>query len=89
MTSIGLRTFGATLLLSTSAAAFASDTPIILPGAPGEASRVIAAEEATRLSDTSYAPGDVTFMQGMIVHHQQAVELAELVADRTNNEDLV
>jgi len=89
MTSIGLRTFGATLLLSTSAAAFASDTPIILPGAPGEASRVIAAEEATRLSDTSYAPGDVTFMQGMIVHHRQAVELAELVADRTNNEDLV
>ena len=28
-------------------------------------------------------------MQGMIVHHQQAVEMSQLVGERTNNEEVV
>ncbi|MCT2559454.1 DUF305 domain-containing protein [Tsuneonella sp. YG55] len=59
--------------------------PIVQPGAPGEPSRVLTAYQATRLAKTEYAPGDVAFMQAMIVHHRQAVEMASLVKGRTNN----
>ncbi len=89
MNEFSLRAVGATLLLSASATAMAQEVPIVLPGAPGEGSQIIGRAEAIALSDTSYAPGDVAFMQGMIVHHQQAVEMAALVEDRTNNEAIV
>ena len=94
MTSTFARALGATLLLGTStvaftSGAFAQEAQIVLPGAPGQQSRVIGAEEALQLSDTSYAPGDVRFMQDMMVHHAQAVEMAGLVEGRTNNEDIV
>ena len=74
------------LLLSTSSVAMAQSAQIVLPGAPGEAPRVIGEEEAIALSDTRYSPADVKFMQDMIVHHQQAVEMANLVDGRTSNE---
>ena len=45
-------------------------------------------DEAIRLSDTRFSPADVTFMQDMIVHHQQAVDMAALVEGRSNNPDL-
>ncbi len=84
-----LRLLGAGLLLSTSAGAMAQTVPIVLPGAPGETPRVIEPEEAIALSDTRFSPADVAFMQGMIVHHQQAVDMAQLVRDRTNNEAIL
>ncbi|MEM9086413.1 MAG: DUF305 domain-containing protein [Pseudomonadota bacterium] len=77
------------LLLSASSAALAQAAPIVQPGAPGEASRTLSAQEATTLASASYTPADVAFMQGMIGHHQQAVEMAELIKDRTNREELV
>ncbi|OBV09888.1 DUF305 domain-containing protein [Erythrobacter dokdonensis] len=81
--------FLSVLLLSASGIAMAQSVPIIQPGAPGQDSRTLTAEEATKLAATSYAPADVTFMQHMIVHHQQAVEMAVLVKDRTNTEEIV
>ncbi|HCJ80001.1 MAG TPA: hypothetical protein DHV50_00620, partial [Erythrobacter sp.] len=36
-----------------------------------------------------FSPADVKFMQDMIVHHQQAVDLAALVEGRSNNSDIV
>jgi uncharacterized protein (DUF305 family) len=81
-------TLVAGLLAGTSALA-AQEAPIVQPGAPGEPARTLAAEEATRLASTAFAPADVAFMQGMIVHHQQAVDMAALVADRTNNPDIL
>ena len=81
-----LRVAAAGLLLSTSHVALANDVPIVLPGAPGEQPRIIDEKEAIALSDASYSPADVTFMQGMIVHHQQAVDMAQLVKSRTNND---
>ena len=53
--------------------------PIFQPGAPGAAPRVITAAEAVDLSRTTYTPGDVAFMQHMIVHHAQAVEMVTLL----------
>lgn len=53
--------------------------PIFQPGAPGAASRVITPGEAVALSRTSFSAADVAFMQHMIVHHAQAVEMVELL----------
>ncbi len=73
-------------LLVTTAPLAAQGVPIVLPGAPGAEPRVIDAKQAIALSDTRFSPADVSFMQGMIVHHQQAVDMAQLVKQRTNNE---
>lgn len=60
---------------------------IIRPGAPGEASREVSGDEllATRLPHTE---ADVRFMQGMIPHHAQALEMSALVEERTESRDI-
>jgi uncharacterized protein (DUF305 family) len=62
--------------------------PIVQPGAPGQASRVIAADEAVDLSRVQYTAADVQFMQGMISHHAQALEMTALIASRSTREDM-
>lgn len=62
--------------------------PIVQPGAPGQASKVIAAEQARDLSKVQFTAADVTFMQGMIHHHAQAVDMTQLLATRTNSDDM-
>jgi uncharacterized protein (DUF305 family) len=62
--------------------------PIIQPGAPGDSSRVIAANKATDLSHVQYTPADVRFMQGMIGHHAQALEMTALLRSRTARDDM-
>jgi uncharacterized protein (DUF305 family) len=71
-----------------SAAPAAAKPPIVQPGAPGQASRVIAAAQASDLSRVQYTGGDIKFMQGMIGHHAQAIEMAALVASHTASDDL-
>lgn len=62
-----------------------AQVPIIQPGAPGQAGRVITAEEASNLANVSYSLGDIQFLRGMIPHHAQAKEMSALAEDRTNN----
>jgi uncharacterized protein (DUF305 family) len=62
--------------------------PIVQPGAPGEPSRVIAAEQAVDLSKVQHTEADVKFMQGMIGHHQQAVEMVALIPTHSTREDM-
>ena len=71
------------------AAAATAQAPIIQPGAPGEPVRELSAEEAIRIANTSYSPADAQFMRDMIPHHHQALEMAALVADRTNRPELI
>ena len=66
-----------------------AQVPIIKPGAPGDPARELSAEEAIKIADTSYSPADAQFMQDMIPHHHQALEMAALVADRTNRPELI
>jgi uncharacterized protein (DUF305 family) len=67
------------------AVSWASSPPIVNPGAPGQPSRTISAEESLTLSRTSHIPADVRFMQHMIVHHNQAVEMGALIEARSNH----
>ena len=77
------------LVLATGAALVHAATPIVQPGAPGEPTRELSADRAVEIADTGYSAADVRFMQDMIPHHQQAIEMAALVADRTNREELI
>jgi uncharacterized protein (DUF305 family) len=56
--------------------------PIFQPGAPGAASRVVTPAEALALGRSTFIQDDVAFMQHMIVHHAQAVEMVELLHTR-------
>lgn len=84
-----LQAVAITPLLLCAPIAAAQDAPIIKPGAPGQPSEQLTPKQAVALADTAFAPADVMFMQGMIVHHQQAVDMAALIADRTNMEEIV
>ena len=75
-------------LLGLATVGIAQDVPIVQPGAPGDPARELSAEEAIEIANTSYSPDDITFMQDMIPHHNQAVQMAELVTDRTNRPEL-
>lgn len=65
-----------------------AQVPIIQPGAPGQSSRQISAEEASDLAGIRFTDADVKFMQDMIAHHAQAVEMSDLLEDRTESEDM-
>lgn len=59
--------------------------PIFQPGAPGAEARVITAAEAVELSRTGFTEADVRFMQHMLVHHRQAVEMVDLLQTRASS----
>lgn len=59
---------------------------IVQPGAPGQPTKVLPAE--TRAKLTPRSAKDVEFMQGMIMHHAQAVEMVALMPSRTENKEL-
>jgi uncharacterized protein (DUF305 family) len=71
-----------------STAPVAASPPIVQPGAPGQPSHVIAAAQASDLSRVQYTGADIKFMQGMIGHHAQAVEMVALVPSRTSSDDV-
>lgn len=76
-------------LICTVAVTAAAQAPIIHPGAPGEPARELSADEAIRIAVTSFSPADVRFMQDMIPHHHQALQMAALAPERTNHPDLL
>jgi len=70
------------------APATAGGTQIIRPGAPGQDSKPVTAAQATDLSKVQFSPADAKFMQGMIGHHSQAVEMVELLKQNTQWDDM-
>ncbi|HEX8920835.1 MAG TPA: DUF305 domain-containing protein, partial [Pyrinomonadaceae bacterium] len=59
---------------------------VVQPGAPGQPTRRLPSSTRPTLPPTS--PKDVEFMQGMIIHHAQAVEMTALIASHTTNKEL-
>lgn len=59
---------------------------VVQPGAPGQPTRTL--PSSTRATLTAPSPADVQFMQGMIMHHAQAVDMTALIDSQTINENL-
>lgn len=76
-------------MMFASSAIAQEPVPIIKPGAPGQASQALNKDEAIQIANTSFTKADVAFMQHMIPHHAQAVEMGKLVSERTNNEKII
>ncbi len=81
-----LGVFGPGFWGSTGATASAQ-TVIVRPGAPGEATR--AASAADVAPPHPHTAADVRFMQDMVVHHYQALEMSGLIEGRTENPELL
>ena len=74
----------AILVLAAAGACAQSGPPVIVePGAPGQPSKTLPADTRPTLPPASRA--DVEFMQGMIMHHTQAVEMTALIASHSTN----
>lgn len=76
-------------LLSLSVFAQQADpaTPVVVqPGAPGQPTRTL--PSSTKATLPPHSPADVQFMQGMIMHHAQAVEMTALIESHTENKEL-
>lgn len=79
------------LAASFSSALYAHQTdppkPVVVqPGAPGKPSKTL--PPSTKATLPPRSPADVDFMQGMIMHHSQAIEMTALIASHTENQDL-
>jgi uncharacterized protein (DUF305 family) len=87
---IGIFAAGAlACLLSLPASAQQAEptTPVVVqPGAPGQPTRTLPSSTRPELPPTT--PADVQFMQGMIMHHAQAVEMTDLIESHTQNKEL-
>jgi len=59
---------------------------IVQPGAPGQPTKTLPASTTGVLPPASAK--DIEFMQGMIMHHGQAVEMTALIEARTENKEL-
>ncbi len=60
--------------------------PIFQPGAPGQETRTVSVEELNSAEGPGYTDADVRFMQGMIPHHAQALEMTALVRQFATSE---
>jgi uncharacterized protein (DUF305 family) len=61
---------------------------LVQPGRPGEESKTVAPETSVRNAALPHTPADTKFMQGMIGHHAQALEMAALVYTNSQSEEM-
>jgi uncharacterized protein (DUF305 family) len=76
------------LLVMSCRTASRDRTILVQPGAPGEEARPITVQEAVGASRPGATAADIRFMQGMIGHHAQALEMTALLPSRTPREDM-
>jgi uncharacterized protein (DUF305 family) len=69
------------ILLTAIAALAQQSAPIVQPGAPGQPGKHLT-EATVRIPPKAPFGPDVEFMQGMIMHHSQAVEMVDLLRTR-------
>ncbi|GAA2286384.1 DUF305 domain-containing protein [Nonomuraea roseoviolacea subsp. roseoviolacea] len=61
--------------------------PVLAPGKPGEEARTLApSEAATAVPPQRANAADVRFMQNMIVHHRQALDMSLLAGSRAESD---
>jgi uncharacterized protein (DUF305 family) len=64
----------------------ASAPVVVQPGAPGKPSKTL--PPSTKGAVPPLSRADVDFIQGMIMHHAQAVEMTALIPSHTENKDV-
>jgi uncharacterized protein (DUF305 family) len=92
MSSRFLLLIAAFLSLYATASCQQSKTPaggviIVQPGAPGQSNKILTPETASA-PPRKPSKADVEFMQGMIMHHSQAVEMTELLRTRSKDREV-
>jgi uncharacterized protein (DUF305 family) len=65
----------------------AEGVSIVQPGAPGKSNKTLTAATAVA-PPRKPSVADVKFMQGMIMHHSQAVEMTELLRTRSHDKEV-
>jgi uncharacterized protein (DUF305 family) len=68
-------------LLGAIPASAQQSAPIVQPGAPGQPGKFLT-EDSVRIPPKAPFKADIEFMQGMIMHHSQAVEMVALLRTR-------
>jgi uncharacterized protein (DUF305 family) len=77
----------ASCLAANGQAAKTEAAPVVQPGAPGAPSRTLS--PSTHAVAPPLSRADVEFMQGMIMHHGQAVEMTKMVAVKSHNPEVL
>ena len=85
LASLGL--LSTTVAFSQSASSAGGSPTIVQPGAPGELSKTLT-KESVVLPPRAPSRADISFMQGMIMHHSQAVEMNDLLRTRGRSKEL-
>jgi uncharacterized protein (DUF305 family) len=62
--------------------------PVLMPGRPGEPAKSLPANEVSALPRPPHNNADIRFVTMMIPHHEQALVMARLVAERGDNPQL-
>lgn len=70
------------------AASVAQGPAVIQPGAPGQSSQVLTPGDVAKQSIPVATGADITFMQGMIHHHAQALDMTDLLDQRSQDPDM-
>lgn len=84
--SLALSVFAVSLLPIARAQQNDAKPVVVQPGAPGAPSKTLSPSMHATLPPRS--PADVEFMQGMIMHHAQAVEMTAMIPSHTQSKDL-
>jgi uncharacterized protein (DUF305 family) len=85
---MGAAVFSGAAACKTAGGGSSTGTRILQPGAPGQDTKTINTAQATDLSKVGATAADIKFMQGMIGHHAQAVEMVELLNQNTTNPNM-
>jgi uncharacterized protein (DUF305 family) len=67
-------------------ASSASPVRVVVPGRPGESARVTDSDQVRAPDGSTYNSVDATFVRMMIVHHGQAITMADLAAGRAGGD---
>jgi uncharacterized protein (DUF305 family) len=79
---------GLVLVGCTSDPSEESGAPVVQLGGPSESNRTLSDDEAAGITAPGYTDADVAFVQGMIPHHRQALEMTAMVERGTQSRDI-
>ncbi|MET0424322.1 MAG: DUF305 domain-containing protein [Actinoplanes sp.] len=85
---VGIATQSGEKSAARPAASSAPPLRVVLPGAPGDPATVTDSDQVRAPDGSTYNAIDTTFVQMMIVHHGQAIEMARLAPGRAANSRL-